>query len=1087
LPGLIKEKVDMATILIVDDHVLNREFLLTLLGYGGHRLIEASDGMEGLQKVKTERPDLVIADILMPNMDGYEFVARMQRDATTADIPIIFYTAAYREREATVMAQACGVKWVLHKPSDPELILETVHDALGLAEASVNVPNLAPPPPEGMRFSTIDNQIAEYFVELEASSHLLTKLAQNKDTSDPEHADVEVMTEQLLKSLSNLQAVSLRLTALIELGIELAAEREPASLVNIACRVVQNIGVSKYAAIGLTNDGGETLSHFVSKGFDSEKERLLATISPREGMLGKLFDGRNLLRLGGLSGDPKNVGLPPYHPPVHSFLAVPLESRKRIYGWMYLVDKLGADQFSEIDERVVSTIAGQLVVSYENLLLYEQVQAKHLQLAKEMSERVRLDQDLVRFRMAMNITADAIMLLDRDSMRFIDVNDTATRMLLYSRDELLALNPRALGTGSLDQLADLFDDISADGKNVGAIEVRLIRKDGSRLPAEIHIQKLRTNENWIIVMVVRDITERKEAEQRLQHLAHYDPLTGLPNRSLFYETLEIAIADAEEYRRTIAVLFLDIDRFKNVNDTLGHAIGDALLHQVALRLMKCMRIRDTVGRLGGDEFGVILALQDGEQDAVNVAQKIGDALRQPFDLGGHIVSVSASIGITIYPNDASDCNTLIRYADTAMYRAKEAGRDTFSFFTSEMNEQALARLDLENALIGAIDNEEFVLYYQPKVNISTGRITGVEALLRWNRPGHGVIAPAVFIPLLEETGLIQRVGSWVIDAACKQINAWLRSSVGPIHVSVNVASRQFIADSLETEVLRALKKYGVEPALLELELTESSVMFNVEKTISILSNLKALGVQISIDDFGTGYSSLAYLKRFPIDKLKVDIAFIRDVTTNPDDAAITLAVIKMAHSLKLTVIAEGVETEEQLTFLQRHSCDEIQGYYFSRPVDAQAVQQLINDGKHLPAISENLTGEKQTVLLVDDDPITLTALKHLIMQDGYQILTAQSAAEGFILLARHKVQVIVCDQYMPSMLGIEFLHLVRDLYPDTLRILLSVNANLQDVMHAINNNVLYRFYTKPWKGSTLRQNIREAFEHYWLLNGVRQG
>jgi diguanylate cyclase (GGDEF)-like protein/PAS domain S-box-containing protein len=1076
----------MATILIVDDHVLNREFLLTLLGYGGHRLIEASDGIEGLQKVKAEMPQLVIADILMPNMDGYEFVARMQRDPATSNIPIIFYTAAYREREASVMAQACGVKWVLHKPSDPEVILETVHEALGLKPEPVDVPALAPPPPEGMRFSTIDNQIAEYFVELETSSHLLKKIAQNKNSPQFNADDIEQMTEQLLKSLANLQAVSLRLTALIDLGIELAAEREPASLVDIACRVVQNIGVSKYAAIGLVDEEKQRLSHFVSKGLDSEKEKLLSTLSPREGVLGDLLEGHSLLRLSGLSGDPRNVGLPSYHPPVHSFLAVPLESRKRTYGWMYLVDKLGAPQFSEIDERVVTTIAGQLVVSYENLILYEQIQSKHLQLAKEMSERVRLDQDLLRFRMAMNITADAILLLDRQSMRFIDMNDTATRMLLYTREELMALAPRALGTGSLDQLADLFDEISADGKNAGAIEVRLIRKDGSRLPAELHLQKLRTDDHWIIVMVVRDITERKEAEQRLQHLAHYDPLTGLPNRTLFYETLEVAIAEAEESQRTIAVLFLDIDRFKNVNDTLGHSIGDALLHQVALRLMKCMRIRDTVGRLGGDEFGVLLVLQDGEQDAINVAQKIGEALRQPFDLGGHVVSVSASIGITIYPNDATDCNTLIRYADTAMYRAKEAGRDSFSFFTAEMNEQALARLDLENALINAIENNEFVLHYQPKANINTGRITGVEALMRWDRPGHGFIPPAVFIPLLEETGLIQRVGSWVIDTACKQISSWLLSPVGAMQVSINVASRQFMGGSLESDVLTALKKHKIEPALLELELTESSVMSNVDKTIAILSNLKALGVQISIDDFGTGYSSLAYLKRFPIDKLKVDIAFISDVTTNPDDAAITRAVIKMAHSLKLNVIAEGVETEEQLKFLQRHGCDEIQGFYFSPAVDEQTLQKLIDSGKKLPVLSEEMSGKKQTILLVDDDPITLTALKHLIAQDDYEILTAQSAAEGLVLLARNQVQVILCDQYMPAMLGIEFLHLVRDLYPDTLRILLSVNANLQDVMHAINNNVLYRFYTKPWKGSELRQNIREAFEHYWLLNGVRQ-
>ncbi|MGZ3159211.1 MAG: response regulator, partial [Burkholderiaceae bacterium] len=427
----------MATILIVDDHVLNREFLLTLLGYGGHRLIEASDGMEGLQKVKGERPQLVIADILMPNMDGYEFVARMQRDPATADIPIIFYTAAYREREATVMAQACGVRWVLHKPSDPELILETVQEALGLPNAAVSLPALASPPSEGMRFSTIDNQIAEYFVELEASSHLLTKIVQNKESATFEQEDVEMMTEQLVKSLANLQAVSLRLTALIELGIELSAEREPASLVEIACRVVQHIGVSKYAGIGLLDDAGKRLSHFVSRGLDNERERLLTSIAPREGLLGNLLEGRSVVRLSGLSGDPANVGLPSSHPPVYSFLAVPLESRKRIYGWMYLANKLGSDQFGEIDERVVMTLAGQLVVSYENLLLYEQVQSKHLQLAKEMSERVRLDQDLLRFRMAMNITADAILLLDRDSMRFIDVNDTASRMLMYTREELL--------------------------------------------------------------------------------------------------------------------------------------------------------------------------------------------------------------------------------------------------------------------------------------------------------------------------------------------------------------------------------------------------------------------------------------------------------------------------------------------------------------------------------------------------------------------------------------------------------------------------------------------------------------------------
>lgn len=1076
----------MATILIVDDHVLNREFLLTLLGYGGHKLTEASDGVEGLKKVKAERPQLVIADILMPNMDGYEFVARMQRDPATASIPIIFYTAAYREQEANVMAHACGVKWVLPKPSDPELILETVNQALGLPFSPVGIPALTAPPAEGRRFTSIDSQIAEYFVELEASSHLLERITQKNGLGDQESADLGLMSKQLSKSLSNLQAVSLRLTALIELGIELAAEREPDSLVEIACRVVQNIGVAKYAAIGVLDVSEDKLSHFVSRGLDNENSSLLKTFQPRAGLFGNVLNGEALRCVSEPPGYPQKFGLPSCHPPVHSFLAVPLASRERTYGWMYLAEKLGADQFSEVDERVVATVAGQFVVAYESLILYEKVQRQHKQLSLEMEERLRLDQDLLRFRMAMNITTDAILLLDRNSMCFVDMNNTACRMLGYDRNELLALNPRALGSGSLDQLADLFDDIAAEGDNQGTIEITLTRKDGSRLPADIHLQKSRAGDSWIIVIVIRDISERKEAEGRLQHLAHYDPLTGLPNRVLFYETLDLALAEAKEKNWILAVLFLDIDRFKTVNDTLGHSVGDELLRMVAMRLVKCLRVRDTVGRLGGDEFALILILPDGAQDAVNVANKIGEVLRQPFNLEGHVVSASASIGITIYPHDAKDASTLIRYADTAMYQVKESGRDAYSFFTSDMNEQALARAELKNALIAAINNEEFVLYYQPKVNITTGRITGAEALLRWDRPGHGLVPPGSFIPLLEETGLIVRVGSWVIDAACKQINAWMHSSVGPVHVAVNVASRQFSDGGLETEVLAHIKKHGIEPALLELELTESSLMSNVEQTIEVLQNLKAVGVTIAIDDFGTGYSSLAYLKRFPIDKLKIDIAFIRDVTTSPDDAAITLAVIRMAHSLKLSVIAEGVETEAQLAFLQRHSCDEIQGYYFSRPVDAKAFENLILEGRHLPPIFEHFAGEQQTILIVDDDLITLNMLSGLVFQDGYRVLTAQSAAEGFELLAKHKVQVILCDQQMPNMCGIEFLHAVRDLYPDTQRILLSVTTELQSVVDAINENVLYRFYSKPWQGSVLRQNIRDAFKNYWQSDRGRR-
>jgi predicted signal transduction protein with EAL and GGDEF domain len=363
-----------------------------------------------------------------------------------------------------------------------------------------------------------------------------------------------------------------------------------------------------------------------------------------------------------------------------------------------------------------------------------------------------------------------------------------------------------------------------------------------------------------------------------------------------------------------------------------------------------VRVRDTVGRLGGDEFALILVTRDGQDTATVVARKILEALRAPFDLHGFEVTISASIGITVHPQDARDPETLIRYADTAMYRAKQAGRDTFRFFTAQMNAEVLARQELEGALRRAIANDEFVLHYQPKLGLVGGRVEGLEALLRWQRPGHGLVHPLEFIPVLEETGLIVRVGRWVIDAACRQMALWMRSAVGPIQVSVNVSGRQFMDGDLEADVHRALDAHGIPAGQLELELTESSLMINTERTIASLNGLKRRGVEVSIDDFGTGYSSLAYLRRFPIDKLKIDIAFIRDVASNPDAASITLAIICMAHSRKLKVIAEGVETAEQLAYLRRHRCDHIQGYWFSPPLALPELEQmLLAQRRHAPA------------------------------------------------------------------------------------------------------------------------------------------
>ena len=572
-----------------------------------------------------------------------------------------------------------------------------------------------------------------------------------------------------------------------------------------------------------------------------------------------------------------------------------------------------------------------------SLILEQQVQARTV--------------DLQRFRAAMDATGDAIFLVNRTTMGFVELNATACKMLGYTREELFRLGPAQIDATTLEQLESVYDGIIAGHGTNELQETQLQRKDGSRFQVEVRRHAHRSGADWIIVGVVRDITERNEAEQRLKrlhHLAHYDTLTGVPNRTLFYETLKKALAQASDRGWQVAVLFIDLDHFKNVNDTLGHAIGDELLGQFSDRLAQCVRTRDTVGRLGGDEFALILLMHGGHQGAAFVANKIRDVLRAPFDLQGHEVAVTASIGITVHPDDASDPDTLLKYADAAMYRAKQAGRDTSRFFTAQMNAEALARLDLETALRKAVENGEFVLYYQPRVQLNSGRIAGLEALLHWQRPGHGLVSPQEFIPVLEETGLIVRVGSWVIAAACKQIGLWLRSSIGPVQVSVNVSGRQFIEGDLEDDVIKALGDNDITGDLLELELTESSLMANTERTISSLQNLAKRRVQISIDNFGTGYSSLAYLRRFPIDKLKIDIAFIRDITSNPDDAAIALSIIRMAHTLKLEVVAEGVETAGQLAYLRRHRCDYIQGYYFSRPLPVPDLEQMLREEKHLP-------------------------------------------------------------------------------------------------------------------------------------------
>ncbi|HUL91661.1 MAG TPA: EAL domain-containing protein [Burkholderiales bacterium] len=441
--------------------------------------------------------------------------------------------------------------------------------------------------------------------------------------------------------------------------------------------------------------------------------------------------------------------------------------------------------------------------------------------------------------------------------------------------------------------------------------------------------------------------ERKNAQERLERLAQFDSLTGLPNRQLFHDRLLKTMAHARRGGSPMAVLFIDLDRFKLVNDTQGHSAGDRLLQEAAVRLLQCVRAGDTVGRFGGDEFGAIVTDLAKPGDAGVVAQKVLDSLAQPFKLDAHDTYVSASIGITLFPADGDHPEALVMNADTAMYRAKEQGRNTYQYFTREMNERALARVHMEAALRRAIEHKEFLLHYQPKVDLTTRTICGFEALLRWQHRERGLVLPGEFVSILEDAGLIVQVGEWVLQEVCSQIRSWQREGLPVKPITVNLSARQFQQKDFEATVRHVLREAQVDPALVEFELTESLLMSDPEGAARTLRGLKDSGVRISVDDFGTGYSSLAYLKRFPIDALKIDYSFVRDITTDPEDAMITLAIIGLAHNLKLRVVAEGVETQEQLELLASKGCDEIQGYRFSMPTTAGECAQMLRENRRL--------------------------------------------------------------------------------------------------------------------------------------------
>lgn len=555
---------------------------------------------------------------------------------------------------------------------------------------------------------------------------------------------------------------------------------------------------------------------------------------------------------------------------------------------------------------------------------------KHAELALRASEE-RFRRVFVQARVGFHITS----LLGE----FLQVNDKFCEITGYTEAELLTRS--VYDTQSPADYGDsqkFRASLLSGETEFGYREREIQRKDGTTtwISAGVSLVCDEAQNPLHFMSVVQDITHRKLSEKRLEQLAHYDALTGLPNRVLIHDRLRQSLAQAGRQEGKVGVMFVDVDHFKKINDTLGHEFGDALLQRVARHMSEAVRTDDTVGRLGGDEFAVILNTLSHGEDAQRVADKIKAEFAQPLRIGETELYIKVSIGIALYPGDGVDAGALLKHADVAMYSAKSSGRNTFKFYNAEMNARALELLRIEHGLHNALIRGEFVLVYQPKIDVATNGIAGFEALLRWQHPDRGMILPDDFIPLLEDSGLILPVGEWVLETVCAQLSAWERAGLDEVQVSINLSARQFSSKDLAQRFRAIMEKHHVNPRCIELEITESALMVDPEAARCTLDYLKALGIKLSIDDFGTGYSSLAYLKRFPIDTLKIDASFVRDITSNADDAIITSTVIAMAHSLRLTVVAEGVETAEQLAFLSERGCDQFQGYFASKPLPAAA-------------------------------------------------------------------------------------------------------------------------------------------------------
>jgi diguanylate cyclase (GGDEF)-like protein len=937
----------VARILVVDDVTPNRALLATLLRHGKHEVLEAADGLEALRIVGTAHPDLVIADILMPTMDGFDFVRQLRATPAISRTEVMFYTAHYHENDARNLARACGVTRVLAKPCEPEELLRVVHQALG------NQPDPAP--------NHLDAQPGEEFNQ----KHL------------------RLLTDKLSEKAEALERVNAHFAALLELNLQIASERDPKRLLHDVCRGARELLGAQYGfLIARDNTDGEA-DVFMHTGLDDAAVASGVLPDLKTGGLHTVLAERDACRFVNAGGDPAAVGFPPTYPPTHCLVAAPIVSLTQHFGWICLVNKLGATKFSGEHQRVLGILAAQVGRSYESSSLHVQVQRNTERLILEMAERERAAEQVLHLNrvhsVLSGINAVIVRVADRDEL-FSEACRIAVEQGHFALAWVGWLDPVtsqvstvAWAGDNLGLTADHSVGLESTGGTIVALAMRsckpqvrnhLQAADATVFSAERLVARgykgivalplvvegksvgclvLVTTENdffnaaemHLLMEMAGDVSyalnHLRKAEQ-LDHLAYYDSLTGLANRSLFHERMAQHVTIATHGGTGFALVIVDPERFDAINDNYGRQAGDQLLKELGERLVRSVGSAQQVARLGADQFAALIPNVHAPDDVARTLEVWWrDWLGEPFQVEGTEVRLTAKGGIALFPTDGADADTLLKHAESALRSAKNSA-EPHHFYTRQLSQRIAERLAFESKLRQALAKGEYVLHYQPKVDVDTRRLEGVEALLRWQHPEMGLVPPLKFISILEETGMIVDVGAWVLRQATLDRARWLELGLQAPRVAVNVSTVQLHRQDFVATVTEVLRLTGRSDAGIDIEVTESLIMEDFETTVQKLRAIRALGVGIAIDDFGTGYSSLAYLARLPVHTLKIDRSFTSTMLDAPDTMTLIATVVSLAHSLKLTVIAEGVELEEQAKILRLIRCDQMQGYLISKPV-----------------------------------------------------------------------------------------------------------------------------------------------------------